>query len=471
MSRSVWSRLLLWLFVGLAWLAAALAEAQGVKPSEAQVKKPPMQSPAGNPAHSDVLAGSAQQAAQEAGPPPKIAFAGPAEDYLDAQLRVVQCLESQLDPLADTADAAAARLQAGGRILLAGEHGMILELTGRAGGLCAAKPVPPGKNASPPGTSDVVLLSDFGITRQPTIDFWTPLVQSDALVVAFTSAENPRLKQPLPGHVRPVPLAIQLDSRLIAQPNGQRLIPTASPAVAAAQWAFVAELIGACRRQNRQLAVYLSFFLDPDRQRYKRTAGLLFEPDLRPDPVARKHYAGQFLATVRGSLEAVRREEIPQIRKAAGWLAEASAARVQVVRNLTGHLPPAEIGAPGDVDFFTNLKSNRPKWPEGEAWIRQNIHSGDVYLLLGYQENEDTMAAAAHERGARTIFITSRGPGAEQRKDPRHVYVDPHWPYTDACLELPGYDVKACPISGIMGLSCYYAICGEAVERMTHLGK
>ncbi len=87
-----------------------------------------------------------------------------------------------------------------------------------------------------------------------------------------------------------------------------------------------------------------------------------------------------------------------------------------------------------------------------------------MYLLLGYQENEDAMAAAANALGVRTIFITSQRPAAAAAAL-QHLYIDPHWPMTDACLDLPGYDVKACPLSCIMDLTCYYAICGEALGR------
>jgi hypothetical protein len=222
-------------------------------------------------------------------------------------------------------------------------------------------------------------------------------------------------------------------------------------------------LIGACRRQYRQLAVYLSIFLDEGRRRLKRTSGLLFEPALRPLPVARGTYAREFLAAVRASLAAVRKDEVPKIRTAAGWLRETAAAHRQVVRNFMGHLPPLEAGIPGDVDFFSRLV--RPTGPEGAEWIRKNLHEGDLYFFLGYQENEDAMAAAANALGARTIFITSRGPGAQQAVSARHLYINPHWPVTDACLDLPGYDVKACPLSCIMNLTCYYAICGEAVRK------
>ena len=77
------------------------------------------------------------------------------------------------------------------------------------------------------------------------------------------------------------------------------------------------------------------------------------------------------------------------------------------------------------------------------------------------------MAAAANALGVRTIFITSRGPGAERAASPRHLYIDPHWPVTDACLDLPGYDVKACPLSCIMNLTCYYADLRRGCAPMT----
>ena len=98
---------------------------------------------------------------------------------------------------------------------------------------------------------------------------------------------------------------------------------------------------------------------------------------------------------------------------------------------------------------------------KGQRWIRENLHDGDVYLLLGYQSNEDGMAAAAQSLGARTIFLTSTAPSSPQAKTARNLYVNPHWPLTDGCLKLSGYDFKACPLSCILGLTCYYAICGE----------
>ncbi|MGO8747567.1 MAG: hypothetical protein ACLQNE_16465 [Thermoguttaceae bacterium] len=64
------------------------------------------------------------------------------------------------------------------------------------------------------------------------------------------------------------------------------------------------------------------------------------------------------------------------------------------------------------------------------------------------------------EKSNLSLFTRSEA----QSHDPMHVYVNPHWPRSDGCLELLGYDVKACPLSAIVGLTCYYAICGEAMR-------
>ncbi len=285
--------------------------------------------------------------------------------------------------------------------------------------------------------------------------------QSDALVCAFAAEDSAIFKGPLPEHVRPVGVKVPVAGGMAGDASGPGRNRVIVPAMATAQWAFVAELLGAVRRRHRQLAVYLSIHLDPGLRRFKRTNGLLLEPDLRPQSVERKAYGGQFLALVRDGLEAICRDETPRIRQAGAWLAESRAAHARIFRNLQGHLPPCEAGRPGDASFFTNPKPISLAGADGQRWARENLRSGDTYLLLGYQENEDAAAAAAHARGARTIFITSQGPGPEQARDPRHLYVNPHWPRSDACLALDGYDVKACPLSAILGLACYYAICNE----------
>lgn len=393
-------------------------------------------------------------AAQAAG------LAGPAEEYVDAQLRVVKGLEEQAPALIRAADAAAQRLLAGGTLYLAGERGLVAELNGRAAGLCAAKAFAPGKTQL--AAKDIVLFSDTGARLGDAGPAWAAITAPGVLRIPFLSREHYLLKKLGDADAQAISVDIPLDSRLVALPDGTRLLPTATPALAIAQWAFVAEMIGACRRQGKQLAVYLSIHLDEGRKRFERTKGLLFDPDLKPEPAPAGRLAREFLGHVRSALEAVRKDEAAKMRTAADWLRKAKAGGRKVVRHLYGHLPPTEAGVPGDPPCFTDTAKN-PPGDQAVAWMQKNLGRGDVYLFIGYQQNEDAMAAAANQLGVRTIFLTSLPPGGAQAESPLHLYVNPHWPVTDGCVELPGYDVKACPLSGILGMTVYYAICAEAI--------
>jgi uncharacterized phosphosugar-binding protein len=393
---------------------------------------------------------------------PGQAAAGPAEEYIDGQIRVALALDKGLEAIVTAADESAERLVSGGRLYLAGERGMVLEVLGRAGGPCGAKMLALDRPLPSLGNKDVVLLSDYGLALANIGEQWKKVTATGALIVAFAATENPLLRGPLPANVRAIPIDIPCDSRLAVLPSGERQIPLAPPAIAMGQWTYVAELLGACRRQHKQLAIYLSIFLDEGHRRYQRTKDLLLEPDLKPDPVAKGEYARQYLNAARRGLEAIRQCEMENVRKAACWIQEARTAKHAIFRNLHGHLPPAEIGLPGDVSFFAGV--TRATGDAGVKWSQETLHEGDVYLFLGYQENEDAMATAANAAGARTIFLTSKASGPEQSKSPRHLYLNPHWPATDACLDLPGYDVKACPLSCVLGLTCYYAICNEVVS-------
>lgn len=389
-----------------------------------------------------------------------ITRAGIAERCIDVQLQVVRSLETKLDYLADVADESATRLVAGGNIYLAGEPGMVAELLGRAGGPCAAKALALDKPLPALGRNDIVLLSDYG-SQGKLASALDKLKSTEAFVIVFASFEHPVVRQTPAANLRIIPVNIPLDSCLLVPPAGPPLLPAASAAITTAQWTFVAELLGACRRQHKQLAIYLSIFLDQGRARFNRTKGLMFEPDFHPAPAPRGQFARTFLSQVRQSLEAIRAGEMENLRRAAAWFREAIAARKHIARSLMGHLPPIEAGIRGDVNFFTHTSLLTIE-KGGGAWIRENLGDGDVVLFLAYQ-NEDALTASANALGARTIALTSAAPGPEQARNPRHLYINPHWPITDGCLELPGYDVKACPLSTILNMTCYYAIVGEVM--------
>jgi uncharacterized phosphosugar-binding protein len=387
-----------------------------------------------------------------------VAYAGLAERYIDAQLKVVRTLETKVDTIVGAADESATRLVAGGNLYLSGEPGMISELLSRAGGLSGAKGLPLDKPLPALGRNDVILVADYG-TPGKLADALKKL-GSEALVIVFVSAEHPLQRGSAAANVRIIPVDIPLDSRMLKPAGGEPLMPLAPPALATAQWTYVAELLGATRRQGRQLSIYLSIFLDEGRARFERTRGLLFDPNLRPTAVPRGEYARTFLGHTRLSLEMIRTRELSHLRRAAAWVREANAAGKQVMRSLTGHLPPIEAGHYGDAKLFA--KTQQLAGEKGVAWVKENVRSGDVILFVAYRD-EDAVTAAAHALGARTIALTSVAAGIDQSRSARHLHINQHWPVNDAVLEMEGYDVKACPLSLIVTWSCYQIVVGEAV--------
>jgi hypothetical protein len=141
-------------------------------------------------------------------------------------------------------------------------------------------------------------------------------------------------------------------------------------------------------------------------------------------------------------------------------LREATAGGKQAVRSLMGHLAPMEANMYGDAKLFahTTLLTG----DKGVAWVKEHARPGDVCLFLAYRD-EDTITAAANALGVRTIALTSAPPGLEQSRNARHLHINQYWPLNDAVLEIAGYDVKACPLSCIVSLTCYHIIVGEAI--------
>jgi len=41
------------------------------------------------------------------------------------------------------------------------------------------------------------------------------------------------------------------------------------------------------------------------------------------------------------------------------------------------------------------------------------------------------------------------------------IYIDPHWPLPDGCVEVPGYDVAILPASGVMDGAIYWAMTAQ----------
>jgi len=112
-----------------------------------------------------------------------------------------------------------------------------------------------------------------------------------------------------------------------------------------------------------------------------------------------------------------------------------------------------------------------------------NLRSGDV-LILGSVSGKNRvpveLAIACRERGVKTIGLTalaytqqveSLHPSGKKLCDVVDVVLDNGAPYGDAAVEIPGYNHKLLPVSGVACAVIGHMLWGRVLEKMAENGK
>ena len=71
------------------------------------------------------------------------------------------------------------------------------------------------------------------------------------------------------------------------------------------------------------------------------------------------------------------------------------------------------------------------------------------------------------EMGVPSVWITGGRESRPLAPQPGEIHVDPYWTYGDACVEIPGYDVKILPPSGVIQTAALWMIIGEIAGALS----
>ena len=89
--------------------------------------------------------------------------------------------------------------------------------------------------------------------------------------------------------------------------------------------------------------------------------------------------------------------------------------------------------------------------------LKRCIDYASFYLLAAYRmmqlPPQDVIDRAG--KGEFRLIYTCVQRGAHDDKD-GILYINPHWPMPDGCVEVPGYDIPILPASGVVQ-ACIYA--------------
>lgn len=213
----------------------------------------------------------------------------------------------------------------------------------------------------------------------------------------------------------------------------------------------------------------------------------------------------QYLAKVREILNHLEQSQLPAIERSAELIVQALTNQGLVYCAELGHGLQADFinraGGMAAIQAFTfnvNVASNVPRCrqnrPRREKWEQDletvrfavqssNLSSGDVMLVSsvsGRNRAPVELALACRTKGLRVIGFTALAysrtavplhPSGRRLAEVVDVVIDLGAPTGDAALDVPGYDTKLIPLSGVALNVAGWMLLGRSMELMAARGQ
>jgi hypothetical protein len=364
----------------------------------------------------------------------------------------------RVDELIAPAQLVAQRILQGGRMYVMGSHGLVCELTGRAGGLAGlgqwtverltdkdvvlAGQLLPDEMGGPIGDLAAIARRDTRLTPALTIYIaggsW---LLTQRLVASFRVGWQQYVM--LDTHVGS---GRDLTSLSLGQMAG-----------VATAWALVGEIYSAVARGGRAMATYGSLLEPGGPEWLAKYSGQLFNDDITVVPAAPGEYARAYLCTCRRQIAAFLASDQPgRVRLAASRLAEALAAGHMAMVLVAGHLLAEHHLIPGQLDRMILLGRDF-------EWRRPCIlQDGDFLVYVAYLDYPRETIERAMAMGANVITFTAEPNGPT---NDRQTHICGHWQRWDSVVEAQGSPYKILPTSGVVQTPQWFSFIAELMGR------
>lgn len=350
-----------------------------------------------------------------------------SESYLLRTAEALNQAKSDIPHMVEVAELVANRIVKGGNLYAGGNSALVSEVTGRAGGLMLTANLPEDIN-----------------------------IENDA-VLFFVDAEHPvPQKATSPGScwvVFGVNQPIQGTTPILLRDYGLSFTLT----MAIQAWMFMGELISACTRLGKMPVLYESIGLYggiPRIRKYKEN-NILWHDVHEVSPIPAGKLAYEYVSRIASMLRRCEEKHRPDFERIGVWVAEANKAGHTLWMYSMGHLFPDEISK---TPIGTLFKSG--VWNAGFSYIPEpsdKFYKGDVVIHIGYQHPPRTMLERARLAGAKAVYVAPYM-DRDFPTDSDTIWIDPMYPFADACVEIPGYDIPALPASGIINSAIAWEI-------------
>jgi uncharacterized phosphosugar-binding protein len=230
-------------------------------------------------------------------------------------------------------------------------------------------------------------------------------------------------------------------------------------------WAFTGELVAALTRRGQMPAMFQSVLVPGARQRNADIGSSRFHKTHAVSPVLPALLGNAYIDKIKSCFVTVRDQEMEAISKVANACVDVRRNGGRIYAYLISHFPVHQAGAPGDPEFMIPLKVLRGETPDENA-LANTLQSGDLFFFLGYYRRPAKAYEIARELNCQIVeIITGTDASVLEGPEPDFV-IHPGWHYTDSLVDVPGYDVRILPASGIMQAAIYWAVVGEMGELL-----
>jgi len=258
---------------------------------------------------------------------------------------------------------------------------------------------------------------------------------------------------------------------LFPAPGGRWLVPTYQVGAMATLLPWVGEFVAACTREGKMPPMWQSYRKPTGRGRYQRLKDTKFH-EKAPPPVAPGQLGKAWLDAVRRHLAAMYDSQIDRIRRGAAMALAARRGGGKLYVVSAGHGATFLYDRPHEPGTFTHVS---------RMWRRQNRRSKrarkkltltdkDLVIGVGYDtvfndKGYHRFADFLRKGGAGAVWLAATYKPQWVRTAPGELLIDTQWGYGDAVVDLPGYDVKILPASGILTATAYFMVVSEMLAE------
>jgi uncharacterized phosphosugar-binding protein len=370
-------------------------------------------------------------------------LASPSDTIRTNSLAALETMQANWQAREAAAEAAADRFLGGGQLWVAGSIPRFdIEWLGRAGGLM---PVVVMKDPAAVAAGDVLVYGCLQGAGKADAALLRQVHEKGALIVAFGGASQADELKGVADHF--LANGLPVDTPMATQ--------VAAPMDLAQLWAFTGDLVGACTRAGKMPTMWQSVMVPGARDRNAKYRPLRFHED-RTLPAQESGALGkQYLTAVVRGVTGLRTQQRQMAAAGAAIRETVKAGRTVFHANL-GHFEPARLLPEAFGVPLVVLPG-----AQAEAQIRAKGKRGDCVLLVWYTEMPTALLQAARDAGVPSICMVASNPAQPLDTSLADIFLDPQWVFGDAAVEIPGYDVKVLPPSGVLNSLVFYSVLAE----------